>query len=152
MMGDTVTIRSAEPSDASAIAICLASLGYGTPAALVLEKLACMAGSSTDAVFLATDPAAGVIGVASLHILPLFHAPGNLGRLTALAVRPDHQGRGVGRALVAAAEAFAWKADCRRLEVTSGDHRVGAHAFYERLGYKVDERRFVKACPPAAAV
>jgi hypothetical protein len=25
--------------------------------------------------------------------------------------------------------------DCRRLEVTSGDHRVGAHAFYERLGY-----------------
>jgi hypothetical protein len=53
---------------------------------------------------------------------------------------------------VAAAEAFAWKADCRRIEVTSGDHRPGAHVFYERLGYHIDERRFIKNGLPAAAV
>ena len=151
-MSSSPAIRRAEPEDAPAIATCLASLGYATPAALVLEKLAALTDRSTDAVLLAVDPAAGVVGVVSIHVLPLFHAPGHMARLTALAVCQDQQGRGVGRALVEAAEAFAWQANCRRVEVTSGDHRPGAHAFYERLGYHIDERRFIKVGPPAVAV
>ena len=138
-------IRWAEPSDVSQIAACLAELGYGTPAALVAAKLAELAGSSADAVFVAEEPSsADIVGVISVHVLPLFHAPGRLARITALSVRRAAQGVGVGRALVAAAEAFAWARDCRRIEVTSGDHRVGAHAFYQALGYALDERRFIK--------
>ena len=84
------------------------------------EKLVAVAASDADAVFVAIDPAsAAVLGVASVHVLPLFHAPGSLGRLTALAVRRSAQRRGVGRALVAAVEAFAWAAGCARMEVTS---------------------------------
>jgi GNAT superfamily N-acetyltransferase len=120
----------------------------------VAARLRELAGSAADAAFVAVGPLGGapgggrvVLGVASVHVLPLFHAPGNLARLTALAVRREAQGLGVGRALVAAAEAFAWDADCRRLEVTSGDHRPGAHAFYRALGYAEDERRFVKRAP-----
>ncbi|OLD51200.1 MAG: hypothetical protein AUI63_00960 [Gemmatimonadetes bacterium 13_1_40CM_2_60_3] len=79
-----------------------------------------------------------------MHLVPLFHAAGNLARLTALAVVPGHQRKGVGRALVTAAEAFAWEHDCRRVEVTSGDHREDAHRFYHALGYEMDERRFIK--------
>ncbi|PYO92644.1 MAG: hypothetical protein DMD58_01460 [Gemmatimonadetes bacterium] len=52
-------------------------------------------------------------------------------------------------ALVAAAEAFAWQRDCRRVEVTSGDHREDAHTFYRALGYEMDERRFIKHRSPA---
>jgi GNAT superfamily N-acetyltransferase len=147
-----VTIRRAERGDAAATASCLATLGYDTHAALVLEKLSALASSSADAVLVAVESSVGVVGVASVHVLPLFHAPGNLARLTALAVRQDQQGRGIGRALVAAVEAFAWEHDCRRVEVTSGDHRPEAHAFYRKLGYRTDERRFIKVGPPAAAV
>jgi hypothetical protein len=31
----------------------------------------------------------------------------------------------------------------------TGDHRPAAHAFYARLGYRTDERRFVKRAPAA---
>jgi GNAT superfamily N-acetyltransferase len=148
--------RRATPADAGQIAECLAELGYGTRAELVAEKLDALAGRADGAAFVAVDPpgnpsgdprAARVLGAASVHVLPLFHAPGSLARLTALAVRREAQGRGVGRALVAAVEAFAWGADCRRVEVTSGDHRSGAHAFYRTLGYAEDERRFIKRAP-----
>jgi GNAT superfamily N-acetyltransferase len=138
------TVRRAEAGDAVAIAVCLAALGYATPAALVVEKLATLIGSSSDVVLVADDPTTGIVGVVSVHLLPLFHAPGNLARLTALAVVPGHQRKGVGRALVAAAEVFAWQRDCRRVEVTSGDHREDAHTFYRTLGYEMDERRFIK--------
>ena len=136
-------VRSADAGDAAAIAVCLAALGYATPPALVAEKLSAFGGAS-DTVLVAEDPITGIIGVVSVHLVPLFHAAGNLARLTALAVVPGHQRKGVGRALVAAAEAFAWERDCRRVEVTSGDHREDAHTFYRALGYEMDERRFIK--------
>src|SRR5438045_8374752 len=138
------TVRRAEAEDAPAIAVCLAALGYGTSTTLVAEKLSALMGSSSDTVLVAEDPTTGIVGVVSVHLVPLFHAAGNLARLTALAVGPGHQRKGVGRALVVAAEAFAWQRDCRRVEVTSGDHREDAHTFYRALGYEMDERRFIK--------
>ena len=148
----SIPVRRAMLSDSRQIAECLAELGYGTSAEFVAERLDALADSATDATFVAMRPLGGpprrlILGVASVHLLPLFHAPGNLARLTALAVRREAQGLGVGRALVEAVEAFAWQADCRRLEVTSGDHRPGAHDFYRALGYVEDERRFIKRAP-----
>ena len=139
-----VTVRRAEGEDAAAIAVCLAALGYGTSTMLVAQKLSVLMGSSSDTVLVAEDPTTGIVGVVSVHLVPLFHAVGNLARLTALAVVPGHQRKGTGRALVAAAEAFAWQRDCRRVEVTSGDHREDAHTFYRALGYEMNERRFIK--------
>ena len=138
------TVRRAQAEDAAAIAVCLAALGYGTSTTLVAEKLSALMGGSSDTVLVAEDPTTGIVGVVSVHLVPLFHAAGNLARLTALAVAAGRQRKGVGRALVAAAEAFAWKHDCRRVEVTSGDHREDAHRFYRALGYEMDERRFIK--------
>jgi hypothetical protein len=51
---------------------------------------------------------------------------------------------------VATAEAFAWAAGCKRIEVTSGDHRPEAHAFYRAIGYVEDERRFIKSVTVAS--
>jgi hypothetical protein len=45
-------------------------------------------------------------------------------------------------------EKTTWAHGCIRVEVTSGDHRPDAHAFYERMGYKSDCRRFIKTKNP----
>jgi GNAT superfamily N-acetyltransferase len=88
-----------------------------------------------------------VAGVLAFQIIPLFHIAGDLGRITALVVSSRFGRRGIGRQLVAAAERFGWERGCARIEITSGDHRPGAHAFYEAIGYGVDTRRFVKSRP-----
>lgn len=98
-----------------------------------------------DAVFIASsEGGTRLLGVISAHLLRLFHAPGLLGRITSLAVRPEARGTGVGRALLTSAGEWAWAAGAVRMEVTSGDHRPEAHAFYQAIGYALDERRFIK--------
>ena len=43
------------------------------------------------------------------------------------------------------AETFAREKGCERMEVTSGNHRQGAHAFYEKAGYEQSPHgRFTK--------
>jgi len=62
-------------------------------------------------------------------------------------VDSQFKGRGIGKRLVAEAEEFAWENGCARIEITSDEHRVDAHAFYEAVGYKPDSRRFIKHRP-----
>jgi GNAT superfamily N-acetyltransferase len=62
-------------------------------------------------------------------------------------VAPEFKGCGIGKHLVTEAEEFAWENGCARIEITSGEHRADAHAFYEAIGYRQDSRRFIKHCP-----
>jgi GNAT superfamily N-acetyltransferase len=136
-------IRDAQRDDAPAVAELLTALGYPSPVAHVAQRIVDCAASGNTAVFVA-ESAQRIVGVASFHCIPLFHADGFLGRITSLVVSPGYRQRGIGRLLVAAAEKFAWARGCSRIEVTSGDHRPDAHAFYEHLGYQLDCRRFIK--------
>lgn len=85
-----------------------------------------------------------IIGVISCHITGLFHQRGSSGRITSLVIEKNSRGLGVGRALVSTSENFFRNSDCIKAEVTSGDHRAGAHESYQVCGYKPDERRFIK--------
>jgi predicted N-acetyltransferase YhbS len=86
-----------------------------------------------------------VIGVISFHAIPLLHAAGNLGRITALVVNTTHQRAGIGAKLVQAVEEFARDAGCVRMEVTSSEHRQGAHTFYKKAGYALSTHgRFIR--------
>jgi GNAT superfamily N-acetyltransferase len=67
--------------------------------------------------------------------------------LTALVVREPSRGQGIGHRLVAAAEEIARGRGCRRIEVTSAEHRTDAHDFYRHLGYAETSRRFIKHIP-----
>lgn len=136
-------IRQARDGDAEALARLLAVLGYPTEAAVVPSRLRAYQ-EPHSRVWVATWEG-GVVGFLSFHAMPLFHEPGRLGRITAMAIEPAFQRRGVGRALVAEAEAFATQCGCERMEVTSGDRREkDAHVFYRALGYESDCRRFLK--------
>jgi ribosomal protein S18 acetylase RimI-like enzyme len=65
---------------------------------------------------------------------------GHRGWLYAAAVRASHRRRGIGAALVRAAEARLQALGCRKinLQVRATNHAVAA--FYEHLGYAVEQR------------
>ena len=134
-------IRAATPGDAPAIAAMLGHLGYPSDAADVPARLAAVAAAG-GAVLLAWEEGGAPVGLVGLQSHPVIHATGPVAYITALVVAPSAQGRGVGRALVAAAERWARDAGCARLTVTSAEHRDGAHAFYPRVGLPYTGRRY----------
>ncbi len=124
----------------------LGELGYPQTPSFARAKLAELAESESDVVLVA-EVDATVAGVGHLHAATMFHAPGKVGRVMALAVAADYRGRGVASALMSSLEAAAREAGCAKIEITSGAHRPGAHEFYQRLGYVEKPRRFVKDLP-----
>ena len=136
-------VRPATSADASQIAMLIGELGYAISGTLVDEKLAAMSADGVDAVLVA---AAGheLLGCISLHALPLFHAAGKLGRITALVVSATHRGQGIGAALLSSSHAWFEAAGCTKFEVTSGDQRGAAHRFYESHGYHRDGQRLAR--------
>jgi GNAT superfamily N-acetyltransferase len=60
------------------------------------------------------------------------------------------RGRGVGEALIAAAENDLAKKNIRRLAVYTHFRRARAHEFYERLGYTKNGFRLIKELPMSA--
>jgi GNAT superfamily N-acetyltransferase len=55
-----------------------------------------------------------------------------------VAVSPDHQGQGYGRALLAHAEEFALSLGLKELRLYTSAHLTENVKLYERVGYKVD--------------
>ena len=66
--------------------------------------------------------------------------------ILALAVVPQMQGKGIGKVLLQGLEQEAEKRGYKFIRLNSADHRTGAHAFYERVGYTCDkmQKRFIK--------
>ena len=74
----------------------------------------------------------------------LYSKPGF--NILALAVLPQTQGKGIGKTLLEGLEQEAEKRSYNFIRLNSADHRTGAHAFYERVGYTCDkmQKRFIK--------
>ena len=66
--------------------------------------------------------------------------------ILALAVLPQSQGKGIGKALLEGLEQETEKRGYKFIRLNSADHRIGAHAFYEQVGYTCDklQKRFIK--------
>ena len=84
-----------------------------------------------------------IVSFIALHIFPLFHSPGNVGRITAFCVDEKHRFQGIGLKLLKEAEVFFAERNCARIEVTS-NRRTVAHSFYLSHGYVEDSRKFVR--------
>ena len=74
----------------------------------------------------------------------LYSKPGF--NILALAVLPQAQGQGIGKTLLQGLEQEAKKRGYNFIRLNSADHRLGAHAFYEKVGYTCDkmQKRFIK--------
>jgi ribosomal protein S18 acetylase RimI-like enzyme len=139
-------IRDARPEDAPAIAELLAELGFPAAAETVTQRLAGLAQArETVLVILSSGE---LLGFVTVHFTPVLHRPTPVGRLTALVIAERARGRGLGRALVAAAEQQLTDAGCALVEITSNHKLTAAHAFYQRLGYTITSHRFCKTMPP----
>lgn len=141
-------IRAAEPQDSGQIATLLTELGYPATEEFVMHRLTAIS-PRPDAKVLVADFDANVVGLVCLQIIPLFHLAEPLARITTLVIHSNLKRHGIGRRLIAEAERLAWEYGCDRLEITSGDHRTDAHAFYEAVGYEQVNRRFIKLKPPS---
>jgi GNAT superfamily N-acetyltransferase len=142
-------IRPAASADSKQLATLIEQLGYRADERFIHDQLARLASQPGTEILVADDEGA-TIGLLCFSIIPLLHVSGGLGRISALVVDSQCKGKGVGRRLVAEAEEFAWNNGCARIEITSGDHRPDAHAFYEAVGYLQDCRRFIKNRPSCA--
>ncbi|MFC5833940.1 GNAT family N-acetyltransferase [Nonomuraea insulae] len=145
--GRIVQVRPASCEDAAALAHLLGQLGYPTVVAEAAHRLALWHATPRSVVLtgvLGTE----VCGVAAVHAIPLLERPGLRGRLVALVVAEAARGRGLGHALMDAAEAQARQWECLEMEITSSHDRTTAHHFYKQLRYHDTNDhalRFIKA-------
>ena len=142
-----VIVRDATDADAAGLVPLLDALGYPADADVIVERLrAQRSADPTGRVLIAIDDDT-ITGFAMLHSTPVLHRPTAVGRITAIAVAPSRQSRGVGRELVQAAEDHFREQGLGRIEVTSGPMHLKAHDFYRRLGYEDQGVRFAKNIP-----
>jgi ribosomal protein S18 acetylase RimI-like enzyme len=126
-------IRAFEPSDETAVILlwerCDLLRPWNDPHEDIRRKLA-------------VQPELFLVGVANREIVATAMAgyEGHRGWVNYLAVAPEHQGKGFGRAIMAEAEKRLERMGCPKLNVQVRGANTAAVEFYRRLGYQVEDR------------
>jgi GNAT superfamily N-acetyltransferase len=137
-----VTIRRAEAGDCAALAELVGQLGYHASPDEVAARLETMAAENRLVLVAELDGA--VAGCLSTSVMRVLHRPAPVGRISMMVVDEALRSRGIGAALVRAAEQARAAQGCSMVEVTSHVRRTEAHRFYERLGYEKTSVRLAK--------
>jgi GNAT superfamily N-acetyltransferase len=95
------------------------------------------------AVFVAENRSGRLVGLVGVGRCTHFSGAVD-GYVGELVVSEDHEGQGVGRALMAAAEQWAVERGLTRMTLETGAGNAGARAFYRRLGYVEEEVRLTR--------
>jgi GNAT superfamily N-acetyltransferase len=138
-----LVLRAAVPADGDDVAALLGQLGYPCGHAEAAARILAVAGDRRQALLLAVERGA-VRGLLALHAMYSLARGADIVRITALVVAEQARGRGIGRLLLREAERLARSGGAERLEISSGRHRTGAHAFYRGCGFAESGQRFVK--------
>ena len=144
-----VAVRPAEVGDAAALADLMTQLGYPTRESEMEMRMETISAAKNYATFVALSEGkvCGMIG-ARISYSYEHNSPG--GAILALVVSEKMRGRGVGEALINAAENDFAQKNIRRVAVYTHFRRTEAHEFYEKLGYTKNGFRLVKELPVPA--
>ena len=135
-------IRQARAGDAPALALLIGQLGYPAGASEVAERLTAM--DSEGRAVLVAELGGAVVGCLTTSVMRVLHRPAPVGRISMMVVEEALRSRGIGAALVRAAEEALAAQGCYMVEVTSHQRRTEAHRFYEKLGYAKTSVRLAK--------
>jgi GNAT superfamily N-acetyltransferase len=145
MEGSTMNteIRAAAAGDAEAIADLSGQLGYPATGEEVRARLDQIERRGDGQVFVATEGGA-VAGWIHVFGTLVLESPASA-EIGGLVVDGKSRGRGIGAALMSAAEAWAREAGHGTVRLRSNVIRERAHRFYERLGYARTKQQVVFA-------
>jgi GNAT superfamily N-acetyltransferase len=136
-VGDTgISIRAARAGDAAALTSLSAELGYPGDERQVEQRFGWIARDPRQRIFVATDAAGAVVGWVHVNF-GRWLVVNPRGEVMGLVVSSAMRGQGIGRQLMNAAETWTREQGGTVLTLRSNIVRKEAHAFYERLGYKV---------------
>jgi predicted N-acetyltransferase YhbS len=128
-------IRAMGSGDAEGVSELVTELGYRQTAASVRQWIEGLRrGGRAQAAFVASE-GDDVIGWVEISIEYRLQSP-PFALIGGLVVKDGTRSRGVGRALCAQAEAWAWEQGVETVRVTSRSTRSNAHRFYLRDGYE----------------
>jgi GNAT superfamily N-acetyltransferase len=128
-------LRNAEPRDFAAVQRLIGQLGYAPEAAEFRRRFDAVLAAAGHRVIVAEE-GSNVVGI--LHV---FERPaldkGCEAVVQALVVDDAARGRGIGEALMREAEAWAAGRGLAATALYTRTDRDRAHAFYERIGYRL---------------
>jgi len=127
-------VRTMEAEDLEQVGALSAQLGYPIAAADLGANLRQLASDGDHCLLVAAEGEriAGWVHAHGVHLV--FYHP--FAEVAGLVVAERSQKRGVGAALLAAAEAWARRMGYPEVRLRSGVEREDAHGFYQHLGYR----------------
>jgi GNAT superfamily N-acetyltransferase len=129
-------VRAAQPSDANAMAALAAQLGYPCTGAEVRKRLGDMKDPNPYRVFVAALREGDVVGWVGVYIFRAVELDA-FAEISGLVVDEALRSRGIGNALLHAAEDWARQAGRTAISVNSNIIRDRAHRFYVSNGYEL---------------
>lgn len=125
---DDLLVRPAEPTDTAEVAALWRAAGLAPGRVAVEDQVGELLRHDAELVLVAcTGPA--LVG----SLLGAFD--GRRGWVNRLAVHPDHQGTGVGAALLASFERRLAERGCRKVNLLITPNNTGVEGFYARHGF-----------------
>ena len=127
--------------DAEGVATLSTQLGYPSTAEDTLRRFRGIGDAPDARVWVAQAPDGAIVGWIHLFGNRLLESDPDI-EIGGLVVHEDARGRGVGRALVSAAEDWARERGYTMVSVRSNVIRREAHEFYRGLGYEPTKSQF----------
>lgn len=129
------TVRPAQPKDCDAMAYLAVQLGYECTGREVQQRLSEMQDPTHFAVFVAELDDGQLAGWIGAYLFQSVET-GSCAEINGMVVEQSIRSRGIGRALLHAAEEWGRSFGCNEISVRSNVKRDRAHQFYAKNGYR----------------
>ena len=139
-MDADVFLRPVREEDVPAVTALCAQLGYPNDEGEVLRRLRALAARPEDQVLVAVRGTA-VVGWIHLHVWRGVESGPDV-EVGGIVVDERCRGEGVGRLLMDQAARWGAERGCSHVRLRSNVKRDGAHAFYQRIGFRIYKTQY----------